>query len=161
MNADNANKWLTLAANIGVLIGLVLLLLELRQNTELARVQITQMRSDSFVQRRWSHADSEYMAPLIAKLGSLGFPRRVVQREELTDVEIVRMESWLAALAFDYENLYYQKERGYIDESYWDERVIPSLRMFGPYFEEYVVNMGRAEFEEELRRLMQEYDQSR
>ena len=29
MNADNVNKWLTLSANIGVVIGLILLLVEL------------------------------------------------------------------------------------------------------------------------------------
>ena len=139
-----------------MLVGLLLLIAELRQNTELTRVQITQMRSDSFVQRRWDLADTEHLAPLIAKLERLGFPRRVVGRDELEDIEIVRLESWLAALAFDYENLYYQNERGYIDPSYWEERVVPSLRMFGPWFEEYVVNMGRSEFEEELRRLLQE-----
>lgn len=158
MNADTANKWLTLAANIGVLIGIVLLLFELRQNTELARVQVTQMRSDSFVQRRWDHADSQYMAPLIAKLQGLGFPRRVVGRDELTDVEVVRLEAWLAALAFDYENLYYQKRRGFIDQQYWDQRVVPSLMMFGPHFQEYVVNLGRDEFEEEVRALLEQRD---
>jgi len=158
VNADTANKWLTLAANIGVLIGIVLLLFELRQNTELVRVQVTQMRSDSFVQRRWDHADSQYMAPLIAKLQGQGFPRRVVERDELTEVELVRLEAWLAALAFDYENLYYQKRRGFIDQQYWDERVVPSLMMFGPYFEEYVVNLGREEFEEEVRALLQRQD---
>lgn len=37
MNADNVNKWLTLSANIGVVIGLVLLIVEIGQNTEMMR----------------------------------------------------------------------------------------------------------------------------
>ncbi len=158
MNADTVNKWLTLAANIGVLIGLLLLILELRQNTELTRVQITQMRSDSLVQRRFAQADTDHMAPMIARLGSLGWPQRVVPREELSPVEVVRLEEWLAAMAFDYESLFYQREQGFIDHAYWEERVVPSLRMFGPYFKEYVVNMGRSEFEAEVDRLLAETD---
>ena len=39
MNADNVNKWLTLSANIGVVIGLILLLVELDQNSDLVRAQ--------------------------------------------------------------------------------------------------------------------------
>ena len=49
MDADNLNKWLTLVANIGVVIGLVLLIYEIRQNSELVRAQIHQARSDSKV----------------------------------------------------------------------------------------------------------------
>ncbi len=44
MKADNVNKWLTLSANIGVVIGLVLLLIELDQNSDLLRAQIHQAR---------------------------------------------------------------------------------------------------------------------
>jgi len=35
MTADNVNRWLTLGANIGVLIGIMLLLMELNQNATL------------------------------------------------------------------------------------------------------------------------------
>ena len=34
MNSDRLNKWLTLIANIGVLVGLVVLVYEVRQNTQ-------------------------------------------------------------------------------------------------------------------------------
>ncbi len=47
MNADNVNKWLTLSANIGVVFGLILLLVELDQNSDLLRSQIHQSRSDA------------------------------------------------------------------------------------------------------------------
>ncbi len=40
MDNHRLNRWLTLGANIGVLIGLLLLILELRQNHEIMRAQI-------------------------------------------------------------------------------------------------------------------------
>ncbi len=47
MIADNVNKGLTLSANIGVVFGLILLLVELDQNSDLLRSQIHQSRSDA------------------------------------------------------------------------------------------------------------------
>lgn len=41
--ADRSNRWLTLGANIGVLIGIMLLVVELAQNREMIR---TQTRND-------------------------------------------------------------------------------------------------------------------
>jgi len=49
MNADNVNRWLTLGTNVGVVIGLILLLVELDQNSDLVRAQIHQARSDTQV----------------------------------------------------------------------------------------------------------------
>ena len=39
MKADGVNRWLTLAANLAVLIGICFLYVELRQNSELTRLQ--------------------------------------------------------------------------------------------------------------------------
>ena len=50
MNVDSTNRWLTLIANVGVLVGLIFLALEIRQNTEVARsavdLEITAMGTD-------------------------------------------------------------------------------------------------------------------
>jgi|MEHZ01.5.fsa_nt_MEHZ011436741.1_11 hypothetical protein len=42
MNMDSLNKWLTLAANIGVIAGIVFLGIEIRNNNTLAKVASTQ-----------------------------------------------------------------------------------------------------------------------
>ncbi len=39
MNADFVNRWLTLSANIGIVIGLILLIVELDQNRDMMRAQ--------------------------------------------------------------------------------------------------------------------------
>ena len=44
MDTDKMNRWLTLGANVGVLIGLILLLFEIRQNSDLMRSQIATPR---------------------------------------------------------------------------------------------------------------------
>jgi hypothetical protein len=40
MDSDRINRWLTLGANVGVLVGIILLVLELNQNSVLMRAQI-------------------------------------------------------------------------------------------------------------------------
>ena len=40
MEFDRLNRWLTLAANLGLLVGLILVALQLNQNSELARAQL-------------------------------------------------------------------------------------------------------------------------
>jgi hypothetical protein len=39
MNPDSLNRWLTLGANVGVLVGLLLLVFELNQNRDMIRAQ--------------------------------------------------------------------------------------------------------------------------
>ena len=39
MKSESINRWLTLGANVGILIGLVLVSVEIRQNSDLVRLQ--------------------------------------------------------------------------------------------------------------------------
>ena len=50
MDADRLNRWLTLGANLGVLIGIALILVELNQNADLMRAQMTQARADNILE---------------------------------------------------------------------------------------------------------------
>ena len=47
MNADRVNRWLTLGANIGVVIGLVLVAYQINQEADLIRVQLFSDATDS------------------------------------------------------------------------------------------------------------------
>lgn len=40
MDSDSLNKWLTLAANVGIVIGLILVVVQIRQNSDLVRTQL-------------------------------------------------------------------------------------------------------------------------
>jgi len=72
MNSGTVNKWLTLSANIGVVIGLVLLILELNQNSALVRAQIHQARADNYVAASVDMADSEFLLPAYQKFIEAG-----------------------------------------------------------------------------------------
>ena len=50
MDTGKLNRWLTLGANLGVLIGIILILLELNQNSSLMRAQLTQARADNILE---------------------------------------------------------------------------------------------------------------
>ena len=56
MNSEKVNTWLSLAAIFGVIVGLMLLMVEIRQNTEMMRAQIRgfdQITHCSFREVEW------------------------------------------------------------------------------------------------------------
>ena len=80
MSAESINKWLSLGANIGVVIGLILLLVEIDQNSDLDRAQIHQARSDQHVSNRLQNADSEFLMPAPAKFFAAGDVHTVLRQ---------------------------------------------------------------------------------
>lgn len=71
MNSDRLNKWLTLGANLGVLLGLAVLIFEIHQNNALMQAQIEESRSEALVAWRWQVVGNEVIAGVYAKLGDL------------------------------------------------------------------------------------------
>ena len=69
MNADLVNRWLTLGANIGVLIGIFLLVYELNQNSTLMQAQISSERSNHAIALNMSAAESTELSQVFAELG--------------------------------------------------------------------------------------------
>ena len=108
MNADRLNRWLTLTANIGVVLGLLLLIFELRQNQDLVRAQIHQARSDAWVSNRFESADSEFLLPAYDKFIKAGGPLDLTAFDSLDPTESARITRYAQALMGDYDNLFYQ-----------------------------------------------------
>ena len=50
MQTVRLNQWLSIGANFGVLIGIILLIIELDQNSDLARLQLEDNRRTTFQQ---------------------------------------------------------------------------------------------------------------
>ena len=127
------NKWLTLGANIGVLIGLGLLILEINQNNELMLAQIEQSRSLALVDfRRQAAMDpefSELMARAI-ELSNSGVSFQEMDKH-FSPGEISQLTSLATADIYDMENVFAQYERGLISDEYWHERVVPAIRARG------------------------------
>ncbi len=155
MNAENVNKWLTLSANIGVVFGLILLLVELDQNSDLVRAQIHQARSDAQVSILDGRADAEYLAPIMTKILALGGFRNLSSSDELTPEELYRLRAFLQARLVDYDNLFYQYQHGYIDEEHYQSTISYAIQLFSPWWDKFEIfnNVRRPSFDAEIRRL--------
>ena len=108
MDADSVNKWLTLSANIGVVIGLVLLTIEIGQNTEMMRAQINQSRTDTALAEQHATYNSDHMPAILAK---------VIKGEEISDEENIRYATYFRAFNRNQDNNLWQYNQGYLGEN--------------------------------------------
>ena len=108
MDSNELNKWLVLAANIGVLIGLVLVLYEIRQNSDLMQVQISQARADAAKESNQQTFESAYIPAILVK---------IQQGAELTDEDMVRYITWFRSQNRNQENVLSQYQFGMLDEN--------------------------------------------
>lgn len=73
MNMDSLNKWLMLAANIGVIAGIILLAVELQQNNDLLDTQIEFLEAQARYARFQTRQSGQRLAienPLLGELRS-------------------------------------------------------------------------------------------
>ncbi len=108
MNADNVNKWLTLSTNFGVVIGLILLIVEIGQNTEMMRAQINQSRTDTAISEQQAFFNSDYM-PAILKKRNGG--------EQLSEEEMNRYRSHFRSGMRNQDNNLWQYNQGFLGEN--------------------------------------------
>jgi hypothetical protein len=159
MNADSVNRWLTLSANIGVLIGLILLIIELDQNSDLVRAQIHQSRSDAHVGHRLDDSEDEHMPTIWIKLRENGYPSDTSSVDVLTPIELHRYTAYIAARHTDLDNLFYQYQQGFFDEEFYSHKTAWAIRLNAPYWRKLNVFQQnvRPSFAAEIERIMQEY----
>ena len=154
MNAEHVNRWLTLSANIGVVIGLILLLIELDQNSDLVRAQIHQARSDTWVSGRLALADTEHLLPAYQKFLAAGGPMDPSAIEALDPIESSRVYRYVQAVAGDYDNLFYQYQQGYLDEEYYQDAFRARVVRLAPVWDALGLTGSRRSFVEEIDRIM-------
>ena len=157
MNADRVNRWLTLGANVGVVIGLILLLIEIDQNNDLARAQIHQTRADSWGDFRLTLGDSEHLLSAWIKFQDAGGPEDPDAIDKLDNLEKSRVRQYLLHRYSDYDNLYYLYKQGYLDEEYYVQRVVPSINRMAPAWSKLMfTTLARPSFVEEINRITSE-----
>lgn len=173
MDSDRLNRWLTLGANLGVLVGLALLVVEIRQSNQLALAQIEQTRSDSLLswRREWITNDAivEMLAARRAILPMSEFqPMSVTEKQAATaaflnelDPELrIRWTFFLQTTFWDFENVHAQYQRGLISEDYCNDRVVDAILQDAPGWKATnggEMLAGRKEFVDEVERLLQKY----
>jgi hypothetical protein len=87
MDSDRLNRWLSLGANIGVLIGIIFLAVEIRQNSDLARLQFADDRLDT-----WQQGELVVLGDSIAAV----WEKSVQDPETLTLAEARMLDAYLA-----------------------------------------------------------------
>ena len=108
MNADKLNSWLTLGANIGVVIGLGLLIYEINQNTKMMQAQINQQRTDTAMSEQQAVYNSDYVPAIDVKISN---------GEQLSDEELIRYEHMFRAFNRNMDNQLWQYNNGYLGEN--------------------------------------------
>jgi hypothetical protein len=100
MDSDRLNRWLTLGANLGVLVGIVFLAIEIRQNSDLARLQFSDERRST-----WQQGELVVFGVSIAEV----WEKSVLNPESLSLADTRILDAYLAfqltnsSRAFDLE----------------------------------------------------------
>ena len=112
MKAEAINRWLTLGANLGVLVGIFLLVAELNQNSTLMRAQIFNDRADHGIALFTSIAESSELSEIDGLIAESGFPENADVYSKLTRTQKSQYLWLMRADRFRIENLLYQMALG-------------------------------------------------
>ncbi len=108
MTSDTLSRWLTLAANIGVLIGLVLLIIEARHAIDVSESEAYRNRGTEIQEAFKELALSADLAAIAAKADDQGI-------DSLTRVEFVRWSAWNRAAILRMQMQFHDYQLGYLD----------------------------------------------
>jgi|SaaInlV_100m_DNA_5_1039725.scaffolds.fasta_scaffold65520_2 hypothetical protein len=110
MNFEKLNTWLTFVANVGVVIGLIFLVVELRQSNDQAAAATEQDRANVVDLQFREFASSAYLPEIYAKIAESGV-------DSLSSVELQRARAWEIARIIRQLGQVRQYQMGYLDES--------------------------------------------
>ncbi len=108
------NKWLTLAANIGILASIVFLGAQIQQNSQMMEVQALTMNTATRVQTD---------LVVIGENPVAAFYKYFSGSSDLSDEELMIVGGWLSAASWQFRNSYHLYELGIISEEAWQAEV--------------------------------------
>jgi hypothetical protein len=106
MTKSEASQWVTAATNAAVLIGVVILVIELRQNAELAQLQMIQDRTSAFQQ-----AEQAFFDPRLSRIWVKSFK----EPGSMTLEEIRAMDAYLTINVTQLWRYYGLEQAGLLD----------------------------------------------
>ena len=89
MDSDKINRWLTLGANLGVLVGIVFLVLEMRQNSAIATAQVRLEYAAG-----WRSVDESRQDESFSEV----FTKSIENPEELSLNEVVQLDAYYSGI---------------------------------------------------------------
>ena len=121
MDTERLNRWLTLGANLAVLAGIALILIELNQNADLMRAQMIQARTDQSVAKYDSMVHSDYWARIWSKRFDAGNDADWIM--SLTQDELQRVRYYYFREYEDLRGQYFLYADGYVSDEYWTSAI--------------------------------------
>jgi hypothetical protein len=118
---ERLNRWLTLAANVGVLLGLAVLIVEVRQNAALTRAAMDQQKNDLLAQIEFNIARPEMSAIWVQAIRT---------PEALSDTEIRTIDSLLISIMLQWDQMFMMQDAGLISET----RVRQHIQNTAPFY---------------------------
>lgn len=117
LDSENLNRWLSLLANIGVVVGIFLLIAEVNHASRLAEVEAYQTRIRDIQELNIQIALSDSFADILSKLSSEGV-------ESLSPEEALRARAWYGAIMRGMQGQYYQYQNGFLERESVDRTLI-------------------------------------
>lgn len=117
---DKLNQWMTLAANVGVLIGIIFLAYEIRQNTDAVHAQTREAIL------------AAGQAELQAVRSDPDLIDSIVREGALTVEEQVKLYTWLVPALKVREFSWLQRESGVIDDAQWKSELAVTQAILQP-----------------------------
>ena len=121
MNKSRVVDWITIGTNLAVLAGLVLLVLEIRQNNSLARLQALQERRSAAQQ-----AELQFYGPDISEI----WVKSIMEPENMTLPEIRAMDAYLVHQLFQAGYIWGLGEAGLMSEDEVREWTLEEVQFY-------------------------------
>jgi hypothetical protein len=150
LDSDRHNRWLTLGANIAVLLGIALLVVELRQNQDVMRAQTRNDITQGELTLLLSTAENRELADIVVRANN---------GEELTAVEQLRNGLRSESTFRLWQNVHFQGRNGTYDAEEFSkhldtmEEVLHGSRTFVEYWCRKR-QIYPAQFQEEINKLI-------
>ena len=158
MKMKQINKWMALLTNVGVLIGIALLVYELNQNAELMRAEMHAMRAEAKATRQIELANSGEVSRIMFEAFAAGFPQNPEALKSLSPEDRFRMTGFLSGLGETVQNWHYQCQQELLDrelcKSGYESQARALITM--SHAASVGFSQSRASFIADLRRLAEE-----
>jgi hypothetical protein len=124
VDTDRLNRWLTLGANVGVLIGLTLLVVELRYTNDLAIASAYRSRGAEIQEAFQAVALDPDLSRILLKFEQKGI-------DDLTDHERIRIRHWQWARQLRMQNQFNDYQLGFLDEDLYQVMLVSAAESYG------------------------------
>ena len=128
METDRLNRWLTLAANIGVLFGLIFLVVEIRQSNDLARASAYRSRGAEIQEAYQAVALDPEFSQILLTINQQGI-------DGLTDHERIRYTYWQVAVLLRMQNQFNDYQMGFLDEDIYQAALSAAAERYDLWME--------------------------